>query len=266
MINFSKVWLNTIATNQFKGNLVRPRGKLTREMLNHTIEVDMRHPVLMITERKLSYTFMLAEAYWILSGDNRVKSIDSYNKNIAQFSDDGETFFGAYGPKISQQLPYVVNKLISDNDTRQAGLTIWRESPGETKDVPCTIAIFFQLRGDKLHCSTFMRSSDIWLGLPYDVFNFSMLTHVVCSLFNENSYTPHHVSPGTLYLTAASSHLYEEHFEAASNITMGKFTEFDSEPTPELFYTGLDCLMSELKKLKDEPPSTTRGWWHKHYF
>jgi thymidylate synthase len=248
------------------GQPVEPRGQKTLELLQSTIEVDMRRPVLTIPERKLSYQFMAAEAFWILSGDNSVMGIAPYNQHIARFSDDGEKFFGAYGPKVIDQLNYVIQKLVDDRDTRQAGMTIWRENPPPTKDVPCTVAIFFNIRGSVLNVHVFMRSSDAWLGLPYDVFNFSMLGHRVCGYFNAIGRSKNflEVAPGRLFLTMASSHLYEQHYEAARAIVDTHFEVPDGwpvRPTPGQTFWDYDRLMPILEKLRTSKPGDELRWW-----
>lgn len=258
-MDFSRVWLNAINDILTNGDLVSPRGKLTKEIPQRTIEVDMRKPVLRVPDRSLSYKFMVAEAFWILSGDDRVETIAPYNSRIAAFSDDGERFFGAYGPKIVAQLPYIIEKLQADEDSRQAGLTIWRECPPNTKDVPCTVAVFFNIRGGKLNAHVFMRSSDVWLGVPYDVFNFSMLSHLVCGLLNERRLVADAVSPGRLFLTAASSHLYETNWDDAK-MCLGS-TVLDQIETPKLLWNDPQFLMSELKDLRDSRPGDARRWW-----
>lgn len=258
-MDFSRVWLNAINDILANGDLVSPRGKLTKEIPQRTIEVDMRKPVLRVPDRSLSYKFMVAEAFWILSGDDRVETIAPYNSRIAAFSDDGERFFGAYGPKIVAQLPYIIEKLQADEDSRQAGLTIWRECPPNTKDVPCTVAVFFNIRGGKLNAHVFMRSSDVWLGVPYDVFNFSMLSHLVCGLLNEHRLVADAVSPGRLFLTAASSHLYETNWDDAKMCLGG--TVLDQIETPKLLWNDPQFLMSELKDLRDSRPGDVRRWW-----
>ena len=139
-------WLSELSWAFNKGNDVTPRGQLTKEVLQQTSIVSMRRPVITLPERKLSTKFLGGEAYWILSGDNRVETIAPYNKNIVNYSDDGVTFFGAYGPRILSQLDYVIDKLKSVADTRQAVLTIWRENPPETKVVPCTVSVQFLIR------------------------------------------------------------------------------------------------------------------------
>jgi thymidylate synthase len=202
---------------------------------------------------------MAAEAFWILSGDDRVESISQFNARIAEFSDDGKTFFGAYGPKIMTQLPYVVAKLREDDLSRQAVLTIWRECPPPTKDVPCTVAISFTLRDGKLNTHVFMRSSDLWLGLPYDVFNFSMLGHLVCANLNSQTADPDVAEPGTLHLTAVSSHLYEINW-AQAGMCLPDRTKSQLS-TPDRMYQDPIYLMETLAELRYTKPGDELRWW-----
>lgn len=259
MKSFSHIWLEAISDILAHGDRVAPRGKMTMEMPQRTMVVDMRKPVLMSPARSLSYRFMAAEAFWILSGDDTVAGIAPYNSRISEFSDDGEYFFGAYGPKIVNQIDYVVSKLKSDRDTRQAGLTIWRENPGTTKDVPCTVAAFFAIRNGKLNAHVFMRSSDVWLGVPYDVFNFSMLAHLICGMLNEHAHSSDILAPGNLYLTAASSHLYETNWSDAKQCLADQV--LDQPNTPVVLWNDHVGLMAWLKELRDTKPGHELRWW-----
>ena len=254
----NEAWLRAIYEVFLYGRTVVPRGKKTRELQHRLVSVDMSYPVVTIPDRKLSYPFMAAEAYWILSGDDTVAGIAPYNKQIAAFSDDGETFFGAYGPPIAKQLNYVVETLIHDRDSRQAGLTIWHPNPPKTKDMPCTVSIFAMIRQDALHLHVFMRSSDIWLGLPYDVFNFSMLGHLICSAYNIDVPEARQIRVGTLYLTAASQHLYEINFDSASGL------HYELPPSPPVPYDASHSpsfLLKLLKDLRETIPGDPLRWW-----
>lgn len=261
-LSLTHVWKTNLNHLLQFGELVSPRGMMTREVLQKTFIIDMRQPVLTVPSRKLSYRFMAAEAYWILSGDNKVSTIAPFNERIAQFSDDGKTFYGAYGPKIRDQLPYVVGKLTEDRSTRQAGLTIWRENPSPTKDVPCTVAIFFSIRENLLNAHAYMRSSDIWLGLPYDAFNFSMLAHLVCAHVNTNYNQDFDkmISPGSLYLTAASSHIYEKNWADARYLLLLHDEELQHD-TPTALYTDPTRLMQHLADLRFAEPGHDLRWW-----
>ncbi len=79
---------------------VSPRGMETKEQLCVSTKVNMNEPMVNIKSRSIGQKFRYAEAAWILSGDNRVKTIAPFSKMITKFSDDGVRFFGAYGVKF----------------------------------------------------------------------------------------------------------------------------------------------------------------------
>ena len=246
-------WLDTLATILSRGRRVAPRGLETLELTHHALAFRMRAPVVNVAARRPSYKFMAAEALWILSGDDTVDGIAPYNAAIAAFSDDGKTFYGAYGPRVTTQLPHVINALCADRDTRQAVLTTWRPSPPPTKDVPCTVALTFEIRDDALSCHAFMRSSDAWLGLPYDVFNFSLIAaRVACAV---NLKSAQRVKLGNLYLTAVSSHLYARDHDIA-RLCLGAAIVEQSYALAALVDAGdWDAIAEDVRRCRDnEPP------------
>lgn len=271
-MNASIAWLGLLNDVLSRGVEVAPRGKLTLEIPQHTIEVDMAYPVVCVPERKLSYQFMAAEAFWILTGDDSVAGIASFNSNISEFSDDGVRFFGAYGPKVVDQIPFVVSKLLSDVSTRQAVISIWREKPPVTKDVPCTVAIAFNARGGWLNAHVFMRSNDVWLGMPYDVFNFSMIAHLVCAKYNEAQSNPRALKPGRLYLTAASSHMYEPNWAESKRIyettnsrqwPYGDGSSDNCWPVPSPMWMDSTHIIAVLKRLRTTKRGNELRWWER---
>ena len=217
----TQVWRNLLKDLVTEADYeTAPRGFPIRERLCYTTVIPMEFPIVLCPTRKLSYKFLAAEAHWILSGDNRVETIAPYSKLISQFSDDAVYFKGAYGPKVVDQLPYVVEALLEDRQTRRAVMTIWRERPGPSKDIPCTVALQFVIREEKLHIVATMRSSDAWLGWVYDVFNFSMIGWHVLSLYNSMAAEGPPVMPGRVYLTAGSQHLYLDKLNQAGQMLL----------------------------------------------
>lgn len=213
------MWLTSLLSLLRDGKPASPRGMATKEIMGFQTKIPMEFPVMGVLKRELGYKFMAAEAAWILSGDNRVSTIKPYSSVISRFSDDGQFFFGAYGPKIRDQLPYIIEKLGNASESRHALLNIWREQPRNTKDVPCTISLQWLIRDDELHCFDTMRSSDIWLGWPYDVFNMSMVSlYLMMNLRKIYPERFQNLKLGTLTLTAASQHIYETNFLAAEAI------------------------------------------------
>jgi len=204
-------WYQLLRQLLLDGQPIGPRGMATREVLNATIAFPMRYPVICCPARKLSYKFMAAEALWVTAGNDKAADIVPYNKHMAEFSDDGETFAGAYGPPWVDQLDYLLRTLGNDQQTRQAVVTLWRPNPKPSKDIPCTVALTFNIRDNKLNCHVFMRSSDIWLGVPYDFFTFTMMATKLRCIYNDTN--RQRVQPGLLYFTAVSSHLYDRDLE-----------------------------------------------------
>ena len=197
------------------GIVAVPRGQVTLERLNHSTVWTMEEPVIYSKKRKLSYKFMFGEAWWIMAGKDDLESILPYNARIANYSDDGLRFFGAYGPKVVDQLDYVIETLVKDENSRQAVLNIWRENPYPTKDYPCTLNLQWLIRDNVLHCFDNMRSSDVWWGVPYDVFNMSVISLYVLGELRKTYPT---LILGKLFLTAASQHIYEPFYESADAV------------------------------------------------
>jgi len=201
-------WLSLLRKIREEGAPSQPRNLRILELLAHTSRIDMTRPIVTVGRRKMGYRFLAAEAWWILTGRSDVDSVKPYSRHIASFSDDGHHFDGAYGVKVVDQLRYVVDSLVKDTDSRQAVLTIWRENPRDSRDIPCTVSLQWLVRSGRLHCFDSMRSSDAWLGIVYDWFNFSMLSAYILLMLRERDARFRAVGLGDLYLTAGSEHLY----------------------------------------------------------
>ena len=211
----TNAWLNLLRKIFVLGKIYEPRGQRTLEILGNKTTVDMEYPIVDVPARKIGKHFMMAEAAWILSGDNRVSTIKPFSSSIKDFSDDGVRFFGAYGPRVIDQLGHVVKSLVDDQNSRQAVITMWRPNPPKSKDIPCTISAQWMIRDKKLHCFMNMRSSDIWLGVPYDWFNFSCLSMGIALRLRDHDI---YVDLGPLHFNVASQHLYMRNFDAAKEI------------------------------------------------
>ncbi len=190
-----------------------PRGMPTLEVPNtHVLLKDARNNVIVNRVRSLNYRFMVAEWLWMLLGLEDVPTIARFNSKIAEFSDDGIKFAGAYGPMIRGQWWYVVTRLKKDPDTRQAVMTIWKPNPPGSKDIPCTVAFQFLLRDGALNLIATMRSSDVWLGFPYDLFNFSQILNAMAGRVG--------AEVGWLAMNLGSAHLYAQNFLASREVVL----------------------------------------------
>lgn len=192
------------------GEIASPRGKHTREITGASFTIlDSRKNVLVISQREPNYFFSIAEWLWMVLGQNDEESIVAFNSVLARYANEG-SFDGAYGPKIVEQLPYVIGTLRDDPDSRQAVLNIWRERPRASPDVPCTLSLQFLLRRGALRCVATMRSNDAWRGLPYDVFNFTQIQAYIAAALG--------VRAGSYTHNVGSLHLYESDVPAAETV------------------------------------------------
>lgn len=192
---------------------VGPRGMVTKELLNVSIELtNPRSRLGWNIGRGFSLPFAIGEAALIFNATNSVEPIAFLNPRMRQFSDDLETLYGAYGPRISKYIHDLVIKLQVDRHSRQAILVIPTNEDVRvyTKDWPCTCVIQFMIRKEKLHMFVTMRSNDFIYGLPYDLFNYTS--------FQETMANELGVEVGTYYHTAQSLHLYEKHYELVESI------------------------------------------------
>lgn len=261
-ITTTAIWKSALGELMHFGRPVSPlspgaswRGKANREVMGMRTIIPMSAPVVLSPARKLGFKFLVAEAAWICSGDNRVSTISPYAKAIASMSDDGQRFFGAYGPKFIDQLSFVVETLLRDPASRQAVISIWREQPRQTKDTPCTLSWQFLIRDGKLHCVATMRSSDIWMGWVYDVFNFSMAAAVVALELRQQwrgLQDAPNLQLGNLYLTAGSQHLYDADTEGAMQALYEAKPELSQiEPLNLDDFPSSSCLIHHLWNAAD---------------
>jgi len=161
------------------------------------------------TEKKGTIFSCLGELLWYLSGSNRLDFIDYYIPKYKEFSDDGVTIYGGYGPRLfnkdgENQIQNVLNRLRENPDTRRAVIQLFdaKDVISKAKDIPCTCTLQFFLRDKRLDMMTSMRSNDVFWGLPHDVFAFTMLQEIMARSLNADL--------GNYYHAVGSLHLYEK--------------------------------------------------------
>jgi thymidylate synthase len=153
----------------------------------------------------------LGELIWYLAGSDDVEQIEYYVRKYRDEAEADGTVYAAYGTRLfgSGRLETAIETLRTKRDSRQAVVPLLdaedlRRSDGH---VPCTSTLQFLLRDGVLDLIVSMRSNDAYLGLPHDVFAFTMLQEIVARSVDAEM--------GTYIHLAGSFHLYEEHLEHA---------------------------------------------------
>lgn len=230
MTNTNLVWRNLLEQLiSAPDNVTSPRGLKTNEIINASYKIPM--PAFIdLSTRKVNCGFMFAEAAMLVSGSNRLDDVKKYMNAYAQFSDDGLLMRGSYGPPFVDQIGYVVDCLLANKESRQAVITFWRQRPGLSLDIPCTVSAQFLIRENKLHSIFNMRSQDIVKGFTFDAFSFSMMSRAVQLMYSERSRATQNafnnkshesiqskkeLALGALYVACGSLHLYNSDYRKA---------------------------------------------------
>lgn len=201
------------------GEQVGPRGRGTREIRGATIHLtDVRDAMPFGTGRGVVPGIGAMEALQLIGGATRPDLVVGIAPVFERYREDDGRFHGAYGPRAADSLDDVARLLRADSATRQAVLAIWRPTDaaaaGYVRDLPCTLSLQFFVRDGKLECHATMRSNDVWLGLAYDVFQFTQLQLALATSLG--------IETGDYYHRPASLHLYDDDDDKVDDL---KFVE-----------------------------------------
>lgn len=232
-------------------------------------------------ERRLSPSYAAAELIWYLSGQASIEMIKEYAPQYERFANDGVAH-GAYGRRLfgsgdeayasfaeqvcmdakhelheavvgkrcASQWYTLLQVLKKSSGTRQAVISLWSPSDllysfaGTKNDIPCTLSLQFLIRDGRLCLITTMRSNDLWLGTPYDVFCFCHLQMIVSETLQ--------VPIGWYQHQAGSLHVYGRNLEKAKRcLSVGILTQ-------PLVYTDYPQSVQHLHEKVDALVSTER--------
>jgi thymidylate synthase len=190
-----------------KNRIAPGKGQAT-ELNGVLLQIKNPRARLSRTEQKGTFFSCLGELLWYLAGSNELAFIQHYIADYEKYSDDGKTIFGAYGPRLFamrnvNQIDNVITRLRrAGGHSRRAVIQLFNAEDlvDEHEDIPCTCTLQFMVRDKRLHLFTNMRSNDAYLGLPHDVFAFTMVQELIARSIG--------VSLGTYKHAVGSLHLY----------------------------------------------------------
>lgn len=250
------------------GRQSAPRGMTINELSNVTMTlINPQNNIVDIEARNISVKYLLAEWLWYVKGDQDKAGSDFIckyapfwdtlrNPDGSLNSNYGHYFFKRMDEVLpteeefkpisdyyfqKSQFHYVIDTLLKDSDSRQAVVNINNiyHKAHPTKDFPCTTAMQFFIRDNKLHMTVTMRSTDLVLGYCNDVFQFTMFQRIVLNELNKElrqmnkhgiayaeddgtlmivgavNHKP--IKMGTFTLFTTSLHVYERHFKMMEN-------------------------------------------------
>jgi thymidylate synthase len=168
-----------------RGKKAGPTRGPVVELTNVGLELTNPRARLSRSEGRGRIFSCLGELCWYLSGSNRVEPIAYYIPAYQEESDDG-IVHGGYGARLfgwdgADQIQNVIRLLQKKPSSRRAVIQLFdhEDIDAPYKEVPCTCTLQFMLRDGKLDLTTYMRSNDVYLGLPHDIFSFTMIQELV---------------------------------------------------------------------------------------
>lgn len=149
------------------GKPVAPRGMPTLEISSAVTLTRPLEMVPFVYGRHNNYFGMLMESMMPLSEVNDIPLFQHWNKGLIDYSDDGNTSYGAYGPRMAGQIEPTIQQLKDDPDGRRAAISILeaRDAGYSGKDKPCNNEVMFKIREGHLNMTVINRSNDIHWGL-----------------------------------------------------------------------------------------------------
>ncbi|SOZ24681.1 Thymidylate synthase [Cupriavidus taiwanensis] len=186
------------------------------------------------SERKNTLFSCLGEFLWYLAGSDKLDFIQYYISRYKDYSDDGITVFGAYGPRLfgptsgTDQVQNVIRTLRASEPSRRAVIQLFHGDDlaanlvSRREDLPCTCTLQFTIRNHQLHAMVMMRSNDAFMGLPHDIFAFTMLQELIARSLG--------VEIGQYKHAVGSLHLYANNTQAVHDYLAEGFQESVSMP------------------------------------
>ncbi|HEY2710799.1 MAG TPA: thymidylate synthase [Caulobacteraceae bacterium] len=184
----------------------------------------------------------IGELFWYISCKQDLASIEYYIPRYKKYAEPDGTIWGAYGPRIfggeRSQYEIVRDLLSARSATRKAVVQLFDREDilAEYEDVPCTCTLQFLVRDDLLNLVVHMRSNDVFMGFPHDVFAFTMIQEILASDLG--------VKLGSYKHMVGSFHLYDDNREQVERYLREGF-----QPTREMPAMPTGNPWNEIKKL-----------------
>ncbi len=194
-------------------------GTGTLSVFGYQVGFNLGEGFPLLTTKKLHIKSIVYELLWFLRGDTNVKYLQEHGVNIwNEWADENGELGPVYGAQwrswkaadgcAIDQISQVINQIKINPDSRRLIVNAW--NVGEIPNMalpPCHLLFQFYVADGKLSCQLYQRSADIFLGLPFNIASYALLTMMVAQVCD--------LEPGEFILTLGDAHLYFNHIEQA---------------------------------------------------
>lgn len=221
--NVSFATVEGIGAVMAAGTVVAVGGQTTRELIHHVTVLERPlERFIFVPERRNDAFAQIAEAIWVVAGRDDVSWLSRYLPRAGDFSGDGQTWRGAYGPRLRHwrgendvdQIDQVRRILKEDGSSRRAVMSLFDPNRDlkATSDIPCNNWLSWIVRDNQLHLAVAVRSNDaLWGFSGANAFEWSVLHELLAHWLG--------VEVGQQTWIASSFHVYEQHWARAGRMT-----------------------------------------------
>lgn len=194
-------------------------GTGTRSVFGYQMRFNLQDGFPLVTTKKLHLRSIIYELLWFLNGDTNIKYLKDNGVSIwDDWADENGDLGPVYGEQwrswkkpdgtTIDQISNVLQQIKSNPDSRR--LMVVAYNPGVADEMalpPCHSLFQFYVANGKLSCQLYQRSADIFLGVPFNIASYALLTHMMAQQTG--------LEVGEFIWTGGDTHLYSNHFEQA---------------------------------------------------
>jgi thymidylate synthase len=194
-------------------------GTGTLSVFGRQMRFDLEAGFPLVTTKKLHLKSIIHELIWFLSGDTNIRYLKANGVTIwDEWADENGDLGPVYGAQWRSwpdgeggsidQIRQVIDGIRSNPDSRRLIVTAWNPAEVDQQALPpCHCLFQFYVAGGKLSCQMYQRSADIFLGVPFNIASYALLTMMIAQVTG--------LKPGEFVHTLGDAHLYLNHLEQA---------------------------------------------------
>jgi thymidylate synthase len=194
-------------------------GTGTRSIFGHQMRFDLAAGFPLVTTKKVHLKSIIYELLWFLRGDTNIRYLNEHGVTIwNEWADEQGELGPIYGyqwrswtgrePESIDQITNVIEQIRSNPESRRLIVSAWNVADlGAMALPPCHLLFQFYVTAGRLSCQLYQRSADVFLGVPFNIASYALLTMMVAQVTD--------LKPGDFILTLGDAHLYENHLDQA---------------------------------------------------
>ena len=192
-------------------------GTGTRSIFGYQMRFNLQEGFPLLTTKKLHLKSIIHELLWFLNGDNNIKYLNDNGVSIwDEWADENGDLGPVYGVQwrswkesdgnTIDQISNLINNIKNNPDSRRLIVSAWNVAEIDKMALPpCHCLFQFYIVDNKLSCQLYQRSADIFLGVPFNIASYSLLTMMIAQVCN--------LEVGDFIHTLGDAHLYSNHLE-----------------------------------------------------